>query len=426
LRFPLWFVATLARKLNGRQPYEPIGTASRCLGGIGKCHNERGNLLCWKPIGSNRLGASSLLCDVPGLIGYKGDGMRFGVCYNIDYHPEVHGSPQAYLEEILGQVELLEDLGYDSVWFSEHHDRAYSFGSPCVLGAAAAARTKRIRIGIGVSLLPLQHPIMLAEQYGMLDGLSGGRLEYGIGRGFLPQEYEWLKVPMAESHSRYREAAEFIIKAWTQHGPISFHGEHFDVDGYEYFPAPVQKPHPPIYASAGGTEDSFRWAGAKGLNLGTALFVPDRSRISAGIDLYRRTLLEHGHDPATREISAITQMYCAPTQAEAVRDGGDYATNYYRFFANLSRQTEFYTEVRGQDLNADNRVLFGDPENLRSRIAQLRDELGLGLLLMEVAQGRAPPAKVRATLELFGREVMPHLQSRDVPSPAGHGASSAM
>jgi alkanesulfonate monooxygenase SsuD/methylene tetrahydromethanopterin reductase-like flavin-dependent oxidoreductase (luciferase family) len=336
--------------------------------------------------------------------------MRFGVCYNIDYHPEIHGTPAQYLEEILTQVELLDRLGYDTVWFSEHHDGGYSFGNPCVLGAAAARRTKNIRIGIGVSLLPLHHPIMLAEQYGMLDVLSGGRLEYGIGRGFLPQEYEWLKVPMSESHSRYREAAEFILKAWTEPGPISFHGDHFDVDDYDYFPKPVQKPHPPVYASAGGTEDSFRWAGSKGFNLGTATFVPDRQRIIDGIALYRRSLEAAGFDPKTRETMVITQMYCAGSQAEAERDGGDYATNYYRFFAKLSRQTEFYTDVRGEELNSDNRVLLGDPANLKRRIAEVRDTYGVNLLLMEVAQGKAPPQKVRACLELFGREVMPDLQ----------------
>ena len=106
----------------------------------------------------------------------------------------------------------------------------------------------------------------------------------------------------------------------------------------------------------------------------------------------------------------ITQMYCAPNQEEAVRDGGDFATNYYRFFAKISRQTDFFTYARGEDLNDDNRVLFGDPANLKRRIADVRDEFGVGLLLMEVAQGQAPPKKVRECLELFGREVMPDLQ----------------
>ena len=346
--------------------------------------------------------------------------MRFGVCYNIDYHPDVHGSPSSYYAQIIDQVDLLEELGYDTVWFSEHHSSGYSFGNPCVIAAAAAARTKRIRIGIGVSLLPLHHPLVLAEQYGMLDVISGGRLEYGIGRGYSALEYGWLKVAWEESHSRYREAAEFIIQAWTKPGPMTFHGAHFDVDGYRYFPPPLQKPHPPIYASAGGTVDSFRWAGEKGLNLGTALFVPDGSGIASNIALYRRTLVEHGFDPATREVSGITQVYCAPTMAEAVKDGCEFANNYYDYFSAVSGHPEAYSQTRAEAFNKDDRVLFGDPENLTRRIAGLRDRLGVDLLLMEVAQGRAPPDKVVKALTLFGQEVMPHLQGKaqDANSPA--------
>jgi limonene 1,2-monooxygenase len=88
--------------------------------------------------------------------------VRIGICYNVEYRPDVHGSPSRYFGQILEQVDLLEELGYDSVWFSEHHCAGYSFGNPAVIAAAAAQRTKRIRIGTGVSLLPLQHPIFLA------------------------------------------------------------------------------------------------------------------------------------------------------------------------------------------------------------------------------------------------------------------------
>ena len=343
--------------------------------------------------------------------------MRVGICYNVEYHPDVHKTPSHYFGQILEQVDLLEELGYDSAWFSEHHCAAYSFGNPAVIAAAAAQRTKRIRIGTGVSLLPLHHPIMLAEQYGMLDVLSNGRLEYGIGRGYLMQEYDWLKIPISESHSRYHEAAEFIIKAWSEKGPIDFHSQHFDVDNYSYFPPPIQKPFPPIYASANSPE-SFLWAAQKGLNMGTALFTPNIQGVVDGIATYKRTLAENGFDPATREVMAITQMYCAPTKAEALRDGGDYATNYYRFFSGVNAQARVgtvpaeYQTMRGQDLDADNRVLLGDPEDLIPRINALETDMGIDFLLMEVAQGGAPPEKVLKALELFGREVLPAVQGK--------------
>jgi alkanesulfonate monooxygenase SsuD/methylene tetrahydromethanopterin reductase-like flavin-dependent oxidoreductase (luciferase family) len=281
---------------------------------------------------------------------------------------------------------------------------------------AAAARTKRIRIGTGVSLLPLHHPICLAEQYGMLDVLSNGRFEYGIGRGYLIQEYDWLKILPAESHGRYREAAEFIAQAWASEAPMSYHGQFFNVDDYTYFPRPVQRPMPPIYASAAGTADSFRWAGKMGFHLGTALFHPDRAFIRENIQLYRTTLIEAGFDSRSREICAITQMYCAPTKSQALNEGGQYTNNYYRFFSKLDKKAtvstvpDFYATADSREMDKNDSVLLGDPEDLTRRIAGLRASLGIDFMLMEVAQGGTPPEKASAVIDLFGREVLPKLR----------------
>ena len=110
--------------------------------------------------------------------------MKFGILYNTDYYPAAHQSPSNYYAQLLEQTELAEKLGFDAVWFGEHHYSGYSFGSPSLIAMAAATRTRRIRLGTGVSLIPLHHTIRLADEYAMLDVLSGGRLEYGIGRGF--------------------------------------------------------------------------------------------------------------------------------------------------------------------------------------------------------------------------------------------------
>jgi len=345
--------------------------------------------------------------------------MRFGICYNVEYRPEIHKSPSHYMGQILEQVDLLERLGYDTVWFSEHHCASYSFGNPAVIAAQAAARTKRIRIGTGVSLLPLHHPIFLAEQYGLLDVLSNGRLEYGIGRGYLMHEYDWLKIPRDDSHGRYREAAEFIIQAWASDGPMSYHGKHFDVKDYTYFPKPIQN-LPPIYASAGSTVDSFRWAGEMGFHLGTALFLPQVSEIAPHIQIYRDALVRHGHDPSTREVMAITQMYCAEDKEEALRDGRTYAENYYRFFGSLSGAQpgnpvyDYYSKADALAMNDRDQLMLGDPQTLNARVARYRDNWGLDLLLMEIAQGGAPHDKICRALEVFANKVMCNFQK-----PAG-------
>ena len=150
--------------------------------------------------------------------------MKFGILYNIDYRPEVHGTSSSYYAQILDEVQLLEELGFDSAWFGEHHYAGYSFGAPAVIATAAAARTSRLRLGTGVSLIPLHHPLLLAEEYAMLNVLSNGRLEYGIGRGFLNYAYQLMGVDRAQSFERFREGTDLIIKAWTAREPFSFAG----------------------------------------------------------------------------------------------------------------------------------------------------------------------------------------------------------
>src|SRR2546426_5587172 len=133
--------------------------------------------------------------------------MKFSILYNTDYYPEVHGSASQYYGQILEQVQLEEELGFDAVWFGEHHSSGYSFGSPPVMAMAAAARTKRIRLGTGVSLIPLNHPVRLAEEYAMLDVLSGGRLEDRIRPGVLKKSHQIFCINQNKKHTPYHQRA---------------------------------------------------------------------------------------------------------------------------------------------------------------------------------------------------------------------------
>jgi alkanesulfonate monooxygenase SsuD/methylene tetrahydromethanopterin reductase-like flavin-dependent oxidoreductase (luciferase family) len=343
--------------------------------------------------------------------------VRFGICYNVDYHRQVHNSPADYYEQMLAQCVLLEDLGYDSAWFSEHHSGPYSFGNPALMIASAACRTKRLRLGTGVSLLPLHHPIVLSEEYAMLDQLTGGRLEYGVGRGYLLHEYPWLNVPLAESNGRYREALDFMIKAWTSEGPMSFEGEYFQASGYTPFPGVVQKPHPPVYASAVSPE-SFIYAGRNNLNLGISIFSSDPAVLPSSVRAYEETLAENGFDRSSRQVMGITQMYCAVDQQEALSQGRTYAENYFRFFSKIltdgsggySPVAEHMSKVDALELNSRNMTLFGDPASLIDKISRMQEDLHLDYLQLEVAQGGCHPDKVVSALRLFGEQVIPHFK----------------
>jgi alkanesulfonate monooxygenase SsuD/methylene tetrahydromethanopterin reductase-like flavin-dependent oxidoreductase (luciferase family) len=339
--------------------------------------------------------------------------VRFGILYNIEYYPEVHKSPSNYYGQILEQVDLLEDLGYDAVWFSEHHYSGYSFGNPAVIATAAAARTKRIRLGTGVSLVPLHYPIRLAEEYAMVDVLSGGRFDYGAGRGFISYGYDIFGVDLDESHARYREGLDLIAAAWRADGPLSFDGKFWKLKDYEFFPQPVQRPTPPIYAAGAQSPESYLWAGARGYNLCTAFFNPDKAFVRENIRRYRQALADHGFDPATRAVAGLSQMYCAETKAEALRDGGEYALNYYKFFARMEQKgSRTYSKAKYEDADVEamdqaNIVLLGDPDDLIARIKRVVDFYGIDLFLLEVAQGGAPRDKALRALELFGKHVIP-------------------
>ena len=348
--------------------------------------------------------------------------MKFGILYNTDYYPAAHESPSKYYGQILEQTELAEELGFDTVWFGEHHYSGYSFGSPPVIAMAAAARTRRIRLGTGVSLIPLNHPIRLAEEYAMLDVLSGGRLEYGIGRGFLKYSHDIFGVDEDENHERYHEGTDIIVKAWTSSGPFSHEGKFWKLHDYSFFPRPLQKPHPPIYASAVVTPDSAVFAGSRGFHLASGLFVPARERVRDVIALYRQTLRDHGWDPAQRDVAGVFQMYCGESQEEARRNGGQYALQYFKFFNTLDRRSQHVSESfkhhQGgisqifagntyQDLEKLRLLMIGDPAFLVDHIGWAQEYYGVNYLLLEVAQGGEPHELVKGSLRRFAEHVMP-------------------
>jgi alkanesulfonate monooxygenase SsuD/methylene tetrahydromethanopterin reductase-like flavin-dependent oxidoreductase (luciferase family) len=296
------------------------------------------------------------------------------------------------------------------------------------MAMAAAARTSRIRLGTGVSLVPLHHPLRLAEEYATLDVLSGGRLEYGIGRGFLKTAYDLFGIDTEESTRRYREGAEVILAAWGAAGrPFDIDGEFWSLRGAECFPPPLQQPHPPIYASGAATLDSYLWAGRQGLNLATAFFLPRPDFVRDAIMRYRGALADAGHDPAGREVLGVIQMYCAETEEEAAGRGWTYTQNYLRFFTGLDARNphgattyEAYRkrgsgrsmgDMSYERFDRSNLSLIGDVERVISKLRWVQEFYAPDGLLLEVAQGAMPPEQVIPVCERFARHVMPLFQS---------------
>src|SRR5262245_29712699 len=189
--------------------------------------------------------------------------MRLGLFFQA---PEAPGQTHAErYAEMFERIELGEALGFDVAWLAEiHFGAAFSLlSNPLMVVPAIAQRTRRIRIGTAVTLLPLHHPLSCAEQAATADLLSGGRLEFGVGRDSIPSQFHGFRMPVAENRARFDEALEIIRLAWTTER-FSYRGRFYEVENLAVAPKPVQRPHPPIRVAV-HTEESFAHIGDLGL-----------------------------------------------------------------------------------------------------------------------------------------------------------------
>src|SRR5690349_4295549 len=217
----------------------------------------------------------------------------------------------------LDRIEIMDRSGFDAVWLAEHHFSSFSVcPSVHMMGMLAAARTTRLRIGTGVSLAPFYHPLRLAEEVALLDLLSGGRVNWGAGRGFARVEFENFGVPPAESASRFREAVEIVLRAWTDER-LHFEGEHFRFDGVEVLPKPLQQPHPPVWVAA-TSESALDWAAGRGFSI---LMDPHASARDLGKkrQYYRERLETAGHSFVGRELP-MARLVALDDSAEKARE----------------------------------------------------------------------------------------------------------
>src|SRR6516225_10820724 len=195
-------------------------------------------------------------------------------------------SPVQWYRDTLEQAVYAEALGFESVWPVEQHfiSDLSILSAPLLFLAAAAERTKTLRLGIAIILLPLSHPIRVAEEIATLDVLSNGRVEFGIGRGAIPAHFSGFGIPQAESRDRFIEGLEIILAAW-QKPRVSYHGRFFQVDDLAVVPKPVQQPHPPLRVAC-NSADTFETMGRLGYPIFAASQVNPYHRIKDFVAAY--------------------------------------------------------------------------------------------------------------------------------------------
>lgn len=327
-------------------------------------------------------------------------------------------------EVIKEQMELMmaaESLGFDSTWPAEHHFSEYGFcASPQLTLAALATKTKRIKLGTGVVVLPFHHPIRVAEDFAFLDHLSDGRVILGLGRGYQPGEYRGFGVDQERSREIFQEGVSIIRQAWTQ-DRVNFQGKHYRVDDLEVRPHPYQKPTPPMYCAVLSPE-SFTAAGESGMNLMmSAAFGLSAENAKKGIEAYKEGRRRVGLDPEGGRIACLFMCYPGDTTEKAHKDFKDPVEWYYRTSAKYvapkgeavrgyemyKKSQSFAQEAQFEQLVDTNVMVCGDVDHCVEKLTGLAKVYGFDELLVWTRLGGMETRNVLRAMELLSDRVMP-------------------
>jgi alkanesulfonate monooxygenase SsuD/methylene tetrahydromethanopterin reductase-like flavin-dependent oxidoreductase (luciferase family) len=342
--------------------------------------------------------------------------MEFGWYH--EFHRQVGGQSDAdAFEQGLDQVSDAERWGLDAIWLAEIHQQASRsvLSVPLNVASAIAARTSRIGIGTAVQVLPLCHPLRLAEETATVDQISRGRLLLGVGRSGNPRAYAAYGVPYSESRDRFYETLDILKHAWTE--PVfSYTGKYYSFDEARAVPRPYRQPHPPIRI-AGASEDTFPVLGALGYPLFVAVRSGSLSGLAPDLKAYRDAYTAAGH-PGKGQVHLRLSMHVADTDAQALDEAEPSMMIGYRTLTSRlegspnSRRRAELEEVRSityADVLRD-KVIVGGPERVAGRLLQLQEELGIDGILAELNFGSMiPPGPMMRSLQLLCEKVKPRV-----------------
>jgi len=324
--------------------------------------------------------------------------------------------------ETLGLADAAEAWGLDGVWLGEMHFNPTRsvHSAPLVLAGAIAGRTKRLRVGTAVQLLPLNNPLRIAAEVATVDHLSEGRFDFGVGRSGNPRAYDIYGIPYAESQARFREALDIIRQAWKGE-PFGYEGQFHRFQNATVAPRPYQIPHPPIRMAAGSPE-TFPMVARLGVSAFAGLRAMDIPDLKTYLQTYREAWRDAGH-AGEPSVHLRIPVYAGTTQREALEEPREAITYYMRRQAEITRapvgragagpadrrqaQAERLANLTYEQI-LETKVLFGTAAGLIERLTELREELGIDGIAAELNPGGLIPAeRVMRTLHTITHHVMP-------------------
>ncbi len=350
--------------------------------------------------------------------------MEFGLQFFPDVSPS-QKSGQRYWSECLSLVDLCDELGYTHVRTVEHYFEPYGGYSPAphVFLTAASQRTQKARLLTGAVLPVFNHPLKVAGEIGMLDAISGGRLDCGFGRAFLPHEFQRFERSMDESRARFEEGME-AVRLLLENERVSFEGRFYRFRSVTSLPRPTQQPRPPFWIAALGTPESLRRAGERGYNLMLVPFAGPQMREAIGN--YRDAWREAGH-PGQGRIALGFHMFCHEDREEARRIA---QPNIDAYFESLAAAAELdsgwgagaaYGDYPGYESHMDKLrqasfdtlldsgvIWVGSPGDVKEQITSYLDAAGMfDAASLQVNFHQVSPDEASASMRLFSSQVMP-------------------
>jgi alkanesulfonate monooxygenase SsuD/methylene tetrahydromethanopterin reductase-like flavin-dependent oxidoreductase (luciferase family) len=324
--------------------------------------------------------------------------------------------PETVFRRMARFAQDADELGYDSIWFAEHHFSNYGYiPNPLLVATRLAAETSRLRLGTAVLVLPFWHPLRVAEDIALTDQLTGGRLEVGVARGYQPFEFRRFGLDFADARERTDETLEILLRALTQDS-VTYEGAHYQIPETTIFPRPLQQPHPPLWLAA-HTRESFEIGARLGLRALTTNSGRPLSELETGWVNHRAA--RERYPDAPPDFGVQTQVCVAPTDDEA-RAQMPHFLYQSRQATNLRAGREHvvsgvseplpYEGEPDLDEMFESRTLAGTPDTVAAKLSRYLEVCEMTQLNCVFYAGEMPAEVSRRSMRLFAEEVMPRFR----------------
>lgn len=331
--------------------------------------------------------------------------MHFGTLSVADHHPTLGRSAPRFYDELIGQAVLAETLGYESFWVAEHHFHEYGIvPAPAVLLSAIAQRTTDLRLGTGVVVCPFHDPRSIAESYALLDVLSGGRLNFGAGSGYLPHEFAGFGVDPATKRDRFDEAFDIVLRLWRGER-VTVRSEFHDLDDVAINVQPLQRPHPPTWVAVIRAEAAPFVARRDQPMMGIPYALERIAAVHDMLGAYDAARRAEGLATETADVTLAWHTYVAESTDLAMAEAREAMEQYTATRLYATSQNKSFDELYENGL-----LIIGDAEYCRRRIGDLADA-GMTRMLTLTNFGGLDHDLVAQSMQRFAHDVIPAFQT---------------